>query len=185
MSPGPRKGRAGFTLIELLVVIAIIATLIGLLLPAVQKVRAAAARLSCQNNLHQIGLALYNYESGNGYCPPAFVILPSNDPTVPPPAPGTAGHSMFVFVLPYVEQGNVYQQIDPAKGFFSSANMPPTNRAYGTTIKSFLCPASPSPARRWALARGRRRAWSRATRGSSARTPRPGSPTSPTARLTR
>jgi prepilin-type N-terminal cleavage/methylation domain-containing protein/prepilin-type processing-associated H-X9-DG protein len=145
MSRDPSK-RKGFTLIELLVVIAIVAILIGLLLPAVQKVRAAAARMSCQNNLKQIGLALHNYESANGSFPLAYNLLPANDATVPGSAPRNMGHSMFVYVLPFMEQDNVYRQIDTTKGFFSPANMPNGNPAYSTVIRTFLCPSSPAPA---------------------------------------
>src|ERR1700677_2568833 len=108
-----RKKRdvAAFTLIELLVVIAIIAVLVGLLLPAVQKVREAAARMQCANNLKQIGLALHNYHDANQAFPQAYKPLPIPDPSAPP-GTGTFGVGAFVLILPYLEQGNVYRGID-------------------------------------------------------------------------
>src|SRR5690348_6075927 len=100
------RSREAFTLIELLVVIAIIAILIGLLLPAVQKIREAAARMQCANNLHQIILASHNYESANGVFPPGGLGGSSSTGGF---FGGQCVGSLF-FLLPYIEQDNLYKQ---------------------------------------------------------------------------
>jgi prepilin-type N-terminal cleavage/methylation domain-containing protein/prepilin-type processing-associated H-X9-DG protein len=111
-----RIRRRAFTLIELLVVIAIIAVLLALLLPAVQKIREAAARMSCSNNLHQIVLASHNYESVNGRFPPGLNVSPYSKANLdwlwPPPYAGPYVGTL-AYLLPYMEENNVYNQIPP------------------------------------------------------------------------
>src|SRR5215475_11572493 len=103
--PARHRSRPGLTLIELLVVIAIIAILIGLLVPAVQKVRAAAQRIQCSNNLKQITLATVNCADTNGgKLPPSIGLYPSPDT----PTPGNSDGGLFLHILPYLEQDNLF-----------------------------------------------------------------------------
>ncbi|MBL8866056.1 MAG: DUF1559 domain-containing protein [Gemmataceae bacterium] len=145
----PRATRPAFTLIELLVVIAIIAILIGLLLPAVQKVREAASRAKCTNNLKQISLAAHNYESANNVLPPGYLgDLPRGVPN------GTAFTNgqwvcVLAYLLPYLEQENVYRQLNvnwdinqAGSIWVNDAN---TWTAAHTRIPGFICPSSDDP----------------------------------------
>ncbi len=130
----------GFTLIELLVVIAIIAVLIGLLLPAVQKVREAAARIKCTNNLKQLGLAAHNYHDSHGHLPPVIGYYP--------PASGAFG-TCFFHLLPFIEQDNLYRSalgsvpFPPPDGP-TVVLSPGNNNVYSQPVKTFLCPSDPS-----------------------------------------
>jgi prepilin-type N-terminal cleavage/methylation domain-containing protein len=129
-----RRPRVAFTLIELLVVIAIIGILIALLLPAVQKIREAAARIQCSNNLHQLGLAVHNYHDTRQKVPGAW------SPNVSGPlAAGTNTtnyQTLFASILPYVEQGNLYNN-GQTVGFNNVA-------VYSQVVKTFICPSDPS-----------------------------------------
>ena len=147
MPPLPSRRRA-FTLIELLVVIAIIAILIGLLLPAVQKVRAAAARMSCQNNLKQLALACHNYNDQNGGLPPALVhpaaVRGDGNTSNVDGAWGAnqVGPNWLIFLLPHFEQDNLYKTVNVA-GWLTPNTVGDTSwkNLRTNTIKSLQCPS--------------------------------------------
>jgi prepilin-type N-terminal cleavage/methylation domain-containing protein/prepilin-type processing-associated H-X9-DG protein len=136
-----RHRRTGFTLIEMLVVIAIIAVLVSLLLPAVQKAREAAARIQCTNNLHQMGVALHVYHDHNK-------AFPSGGEGTDPAAGGGVGatvfdnHSVFTFLLPYIEQEEVYDQMNLNFAYDDPA-APGNQVAAQFIIPTFLCPSNP------------------------------------------
>lgn len=136
-----RKRRA-FTLVELLVVIAIIGVLVGMLLPAVQQVREAARRTACKNNLRQLALALHNYESALMQFPPGYAYISGADYAANTGYPiGAAdanhlGQAWGAYILPQIEQGNLYNQVDFRLPGFDAANL----QARENHIPSFLCP---------------------------------------------
>jgi prepilin-type N-terminal cleavage/methylation domain-containing protein len=121
-----RSARRGFTLFELLVVLALLILLFGLLLPAVQKIREAASRISCANNMKQMALAMHDFYSTNEKLPPAVGAFPN----------AASDGTFHFYVLPFIEQDNVYTNAGDGAGNFNVW----TNTTYSTVIKTYLCP---------------------------------------------
>ena len=125
---GNNPSRNAFTLVELLVVIAIIGILIGMLLPAVQQVREAARRIKCANNVKQQSLAMLNYESASGYFPPGFSF------------PG--GTLWSGYILPFIDQGNIYNRLDLAGPWHAHEGPTANSAAMGTFVEVYRCPSA-------------------------------------------
>lgn len=151
----PVRKPKGFTLIELLVVIAIIAILIALLLPAVQQAREAARRTQCKNNLKQLGLACHNYESTHGYFPLNWYNGQAEnqpDPGNPPAGYNHGSWSWVTMAMPFMEQANLYNQIDfglatgpsPNTGLNHDSIRP--QQLYRNVISGLICPSNDQPA---------------------------------------
>lgn len=143
---GSSKRQKGFTLIELLVVIAIIAVLIGLLVPAVQKVREAANRMSCSNNLKNLALAYHNFESTNGCFPYWGYDFATNPNPSNPLGAQTQGHNHLTVIMPFIEQENLLKVVNANYSVADTANLPPpygTGLGGGTKVKTVVCPSSP------------------------------------------
>jgi prepilin-type N-terminal cleavage/methylation domain-containing protein len=136
-----RRTNSGFTLVELLVVIAIIGILVALLLPAIQAAREAARRSDCINKLHQLGIALHNYESSNKRLPPGIIGYDSSKNNIPSyPGSGAPNEAPFVvYILPYLEEAALYASYDKTKDVQDQYNTP--NSPVGKLLSCFQCPS--------------------------------------------
>ncbi len=145
--PSKSGKRAGFTLVELLVVIAIIGVMVGLLLPAVQAAREAARRMSCQNQMKQLALALHTFHDANGQFPHGVEgqVSPKASPSNPNPNPTAyvAGTSWLVYILPFIEQQALYEMYDFGVAHNHANNAPIGN----TVVQANYCPSGPAPSK--------------------------------------
>ena len=159
--------RKGFTLIELLVVIAIIAILIGLLLPAVQKVREAAARTKCSNNIKQLALACHAYQDTFGNLPVAVQMKRSGTGAVSNPSNGSQnfGPNWLVLILPQVEQGNLYAAVESGVRNYVVNGDASWRAVRSTRVATFLCPSDPANTEPWTGLGGN---WARGNYGCNA-----------------
>jgi prepilin-type N-terminal cleavage/methylation domain-containing protein/prepilin-type processing-associated H-X9-DG protein len=153
MSPHPSSGsRNGFTLIELLVVISIIGVLIALLLPAVQAAREAARRSQCVNNLKQMGVAIHNYHDALGVFPPAAIMHNATDLATNCASSGAGmsrSHGLFTYILPYIEQGNLFNAVNftfsagSVNGSLQYGVLPGAVQftAFSSAVRTYICPS--------------------------------------------